>query len=94
MSSEWRFTYAPARELHAFPGAAQAGFIALTGYGRDHGRERSASAHFDHHLMKPVDMEKLGALLAETGARQVRSGWEKEVRAGLLHVLKVLNCLV
>jgi PAS domain S-box-containing protein len=33
--------------------------IALTGYGQQHDRERSAQAGFDAHLVKPVDLMKL-----------------------------------
>ena len=39
--------------------------IALTGYGRTVDRERSREAGFDSHLVKPVDVEELRALIAE-----------------------------
>ncbi len=38
--------------------------IALTGYGRDEDRQRSRSAGFDAHLVKPVDITALNTLLA------------------------------
>ncbi len=38
--------------------------VAVTGYGQDTDRERSANAGFDHHLVKPVDMRQLAAILA------------------------------
>ena len=39
--------------------------VALTGYGRQEDRRRSEEAGFDHHLVKPVDLEHLLALLTE-----------------------------
>jgi signal transduction histidine kinase/ActR/RegA family two-component response regulator len=65
--------YALARELQTFPDTERAVFIALTGYGRDHDREQSTAARFDHHLMKPVDTPRLCALLAESTACQIRT---------------------
>ena len=39
-------------------------FIALTGYGQASDRRRTAEAGFEAHLVKPVDMRALEALLA------------------------------
>jgi two-component system, sensor histidine kinase len=39
--------------------------IALTGYGREEDRRRSAAAAFDAHLVKPVDIAALNTLLAQ-----------------------------
>ncbi|HVY07467.1 MAG TPA: response regulator [Burkholderiales bacterium] len=38
--------------------------IALTGFGQDEDRERSAAAGFDHHLTKPADFAVVKALVA------------------------------
>ncbi|GAB2518363.1 hybrid sensor histidine kinase/response regulator [Lysobacter humi (ex Lee et al. 2017)] len=38
--------------------------VALTGYGQAHDRVLSKAAGFEHHLVKPVDIERLLALLA------------------------------
>ncbi len=38
--------------------------VALTGYGQDTDRERSQEAGFDHHLVKPVDFDKVQQILA------------------------------
>jgi PAS domain S-box-containing protein len=38
-------------------------FVALTGYGQAHDKILSRSAGFDHHFVKPMDMEKLNKLL-------------------------------
>jgi len=37
--------------------------VAVTGYGQDHDSERAQRAGFDHHLLKPVDLKDLQALL-------------------------------
>ena len=42
--------------------------VALTGYGQDDDRKRSAAAGFNAHLIKPVDLDTLGQMLAN--ARQ------------------------
>jgi len=39
--------------------------IAMSGYGMAEDRQRSAAAGFRHHLVKPMDIEKLEMLLAE-----------------------------
>ena len=39
--------------------------IAVTGWGQDEDRNRSREAGFDDHLVKPVDVELLGRLLAK-----------------------------
>jgi CheY-like chemotaxis protein len=38
--------------------------IALTGWGQDQDRRRSADAGIDHHLVKPLDLDKLRRILA------------------------------
>jgi PAS domain S-box-containing protein len=38
--------------------------VALTGYGRDDDRQRSLEAGFDHHLVKPVDLDELARVLS------------------------------
>jgi len=52
-----------ARRLRALPGMAAALMVAVTGYGRPQDREASLAAGFDHHLVKPVDIRELLALL-------------------------------
>jgi signal transduction histidine kinase/BarA-like signal transduction histidine kinase len=37
--------------------------VALTGWGQPRDREKSAAAGFDHHLVKPLDMDKLMPIL-------------------------------
>jgi PAS domain S-box-containing protein len=38
--------------------------VATTGYGQESDRQRSLEAGFDHHLVKPVDFDKLQQILA------------------------------
>jgi len=57
--------YELARRLRAQAGTTEAVLIALTGYGQAQDRERSQQAGFDHHLVKPVEIERLTALLAQ-----------------------------
>lgn len=54
--------YEVARRIKAMP--LQPRVIALSGYGRNDDREQSASAGFDAHLVKPVDMPLLSAVIA------------------------------
>jgi CheY-like chemotaxis protein len=53
-----------ARRLRQLPHTAGATLIAITGYGQDSDRARTAQAGFDHHFVKPVDMQALLAVLA------------------------------
>jgi PAS domain S-box-containing protein len=54
-----------AERLRARPETAGAILVAVTGYGQESDRARSRAAGFDHHLVKPVDMDKLGLILAQ-----------------------------
>ena len=42
--------------------------IAVTGYGQHEDRARTHAAGFDHHLVKPVDIEQLYAILARVAS--------------------------
>jgi signal transduction histidine kinase/ActR/RegA family two-component response regulator len=43
--------------------------VAMTGLGQEEDRARSAAAGFDHHLVKPIDLESLYRVLTEPGQR-------------------------
>jgi len=45
-----------ARQLRAIPSWHRVRLVALTGYGRQEDRRRSAAAGFDRHLVKPIDL--------------------------------------
>ena len=53
-----------AKQLRAQPETLNAVLIALTGYGLQEDREKTSDAGFDHHLVKPVNTEKLCGILA------------------------------
>jgi PAS domain S-box-containing protein len=55
--------YTLARHLRAHPNASGARFIALTGYGSTHDRQRGDEAGFEHYLVKPADLAELARLL-------------------------------
>ena len=55
--------YELARRLHALPNCTDTVLIALTGYGQASDRERAMAAGFAHHLVKPVELKVLTALL-------------------------------
>ncbi|MEZ2354851.1 ATP-binding protein [Caballeronia sp. RCC_10] len=59
-----------ARHLRASPEMADATLIAVTGYGQDEDRHRSAHAGFHHHLVKPIVIEQLATLLAGINLRR------------------------
>ena len=56
--------YEVARQLQAVKGSRRPRLISLTGYGQETDRQRSRLAGFDHHLVKPVTLEELDALLS------------------------------
>ena len=56
--------YEVANRLRELPETRGALLIALSGYGQTEDRNRSQSAGFDHHLLKPVNFEMLSGLLA------------------------------
>ncbi|CAK0740799.1 hypothetical protein CCP3SC15_1100003 [Gammaproteobacteria bacterium] len=55
--------YEVARRLRAEHRHGNLRLVAVTGYGQDHDSERAQRAGFDHHLLKPVDLKDLQALL-------------------------------
>jgi len=58
--------YATAREIRKRPWGKRATLIALTGWGQQKDRQRTADAGFDRHLVKPVaEMELFEALAFE-----------------------------
>jgi DNA-binding response OmpR family regulator len=57
--------YEVARWLRRRPDLDGVQLIAVTGYGQESDRARGREAGFDHHLVKPVDLEVLRRLLPE-----------------------------
>jgi len=54
--------YETARCLRRQPGREGVLLVAVTGWGQDEDRRRSAQAGFDHHLVKPVEPKALAEL--------------------------------
>jgi signal transduction histidine kinase len=55
--------YEVARRIRANPDNRGMSLIALTGWGQDEDRKRSVAAGFNHHLVKPADIDQLRQLL-------------------------------
>jgi signal transduction histidine kinase len=55
--------YEVARRIRANPKHRNISLIALTGWGQDEDRQRSTAAGFNHHLVKPADIDQLRQLL-------------------------------
>ncbi|WP_426104154.1 hybrid sensor histidine kinase/response regulator [Massilia sp. TSP1-1-2] len=56
--------YELARRLREVRGLERALLIAVTGYGQESDRQRAFAAGFDHHMVKPVDAQKLLRIVA------------------------------
>ena len=56
--------YEVARRLRARPEFEETLLVALTGWGQEADRKRTEQAGIDRHLVKPVDPDALGDLLA------------------------------
>ena len=63
--------YELARCLRQVEGLERALLIAVTGYGQESDRQRAFAAGFDHHMVKPVDAQKLLRIVAERSALAV-----------------------
>lgn len=55
--------YEVARRIRARTGAGEVLLIALTGWGQERDQRLSKAAGFDHHMVKPPDLDKLRELL-------------------------------
>jgi CheY-like chemotaxis protein len=64
--------YELARQLRARPMFGRVLLVALSGYGRDEDRRLAAEAGFDHHLVKPPDLDTLMRLIGNVAAATQR----------------------
>ena len=55
--------YEVCRRIREQPWSGDVVIVALTGWGQEEDRRRSAEAGFNHHLVKPVELEALAQLL-------------------------------
>ena len=60
--------YQLARAIRSDPALAGIMLVALTGYGQEDDRRQALLAGFDHHLVKPVEVDHIQRLLAELSA--------------------------
>jgi PAS domain S-box-containing protein len=61
--------YDVCRRLRAEPWARTTPIVAISGWGQDDDRQRSKEAGFDGHLVKPIVLDELSALLGERTVR-------------------------
>jgi CheY-like chemotaxis protein len=66
------------RRLRVEPWGRDVCVVALTGWSQQHDRQRTHEAGFDHHLVKPADLDALAAILAQP--KRVRSAPETSAR--------------
>jgi CheY-like chemotaxis protein/two-component sensor histidine kinase len=60
-----------ARRVRQRLGSRELTVIALSGWGQDQDRRRSREAGIDYHMVKPVDLDELGRLLAALAPSRV-----------------------
>ena len=60
--------YEVCQRLRAQPNGAARTVVAVTGWGQPHDLQKSKEAGFDHHLVKPVDIQVLTGLIARKSA--------------------------
>jgi signal transduction histidine kinase/ActR/RegA family two-component response regulator len=65
--------YEVAREIRARPEWTGVRLIALTGWGQEADRERTRQAGFDHHLVKPIEIDYLRRLLLDAAPAEPRT---------------------
>jgi CheY-like chemotaxis protein len=75
--------YEVARQIRQQPEWRDVMLIALTGWGQEEDRRRTSQAGFDHHLLKPADMNALESLFMslrrnEEGASQASHFGQKQ----------------
>jgi signal transduction histidine kinase len=61
--------YEACKLIRVQPGGAARTLVAVTGWGQPEDRRRSQDAGFDHHLVKPIDMDALAKVLQASSAR-------------------------
>lgn len=66
-----------ARRIRQYPWGRGMVLVALTGWGQKDDRKKSSDAGFDHHLVKPVEMDVLRKLLAGLQKATAERGQEE-----------------
>ncbi len=57
--------YEAAKQIRALPCGERLLLVALSGWGQEEDRRKSKAAGFDHHFVKPVDIDALTNVLVE-----------------------------
>ena len=65
--------YEVATRLRHVPALANMVLVAVTGYGLPRDRRRSRTAGFNHHVVKPANLERLKAILREAAAKHAET---------------------
>jgi PAS domain S-box-containing protein len=65
--------YEAAQQIRQHPWGRDMVLVALTGWGQDEDKRRTAEAGFDHHLVKPAELSELRKLFALVGQRDSAS---------------------
>lgn len=60
--------YEVARRIRRQPGGDRVVLVAMTGYGQERDRQLARDAGFDHHLVKPADLDELLRILSAAGS--------------------------
>ncbi len=68
------FALAAQLRVQQWPGNRRPRLVALTGWGQDEDRRRSADAGFDHHLVKPADLDLIESVCLQVSAPLQGSG--------------------
>jgi CheY-like chemotaxis protein len=58
--------YEACRRIRQQPWSRGMVIVALTGWGQEEDRRRSKEAGFDHHLVKPIEIDMLKQLLGDS----------------------------
>jgi len=69
-----------AQRVRADPDNSSIVIVAVSGYGQEEHRSRSAQAGFDHHLVKPIEPAVVSELLASLQSRRHGTSSENVVR--------------
>jgi CheY-like chemotaxis protein len=67
--------YELARRARSDARLARVPMVALTGYGTDEDRRRATAAGFDHHLVKPIDLDVLSGLVSRIAKTEAAPAW-------------------
>ncbi len=61
--------YETCKQIRVLPGGTGRTLVAVTGWGQPEDRRTSKEAGFDHHLVKPLDLQALSGLVASLAQR-------------------------